>query len=86
MAEKRRLEEERTRLQEQIRQKSDQLREYIIQLVAYKSLVHRNRELERRKGESLYIDLTKNKTKVFVVRYICLILNSKANFSLNTSL
>ncbi|KAI6174413.1 hypothetical protein M3Y98_01187300 [Aphelenchoides besseyi] len=30
--------------------KSDQLREYIIQLVAYKSLVHRNRENERTNG------------------------------------
>ncbi|KAI6171071.1 hypothetical protein M3Y97_01084100 [Aphelenchoides bicaudatus] len=37
-------------LAEKASQKSDQLREYIIQLVAYKSLVQRNRELERRKG------------------------------------
>lgn len=51
LAEKRRLEEERAQRQERIRQKSDQLREYIIQLVAYKSLVQRNRELERRKGK-----------------------------------
>ncbi|KAI6226232.1 hypothetical protein M3Y99_01312500 [Aphelenchoides fujianensis] len=50
VAERRRLEDERQQRRDRIRQKSDQLREYIIQLVAYKSLVHRNRENERNNG------------------------------------
>lgn len=50
LAECRRLEEEKTQRQERLRQKTEQLQELIIQLVAYKSLVQRNRERERSAG------------------------------------
>uniref|UniRef100_A0A8R1TRS2 Transcription factor n=1 Tax=Onchocerca volvulus TaxID=6282 RepID=A0A8R1TRS2_ONCVO len=46
----RKLEEEKAKRQERIRHKSDQLQELIIQLVAYKTLVEKNRELERDNG------------------------------------
>uniref|UniRef100_A0AAF5PK35 Transcription factor DP C-terminal domain-containing protein n=1 Tax=Wuchereria bancrofti TaxID=6293 RepID=A0AAF5PK35_WUCBA len=46
----RKLEEEKAKRQERIRHKSDQLQELIIQLVAYKTLVEKNRELERDSG------------------------------------
>uniref|UniRef100_A0A0M3I921 Transcription factor Dp-1 n=2 Tax=Ascaris TaxID=6251 RepID=A0A0M3I921_ASCLU len=46
----RRLEDEKEKRQERIRQKAEQLQELIIQLVAYKSLVERNREKERTEG------------------------------------
>uniref|UniRef100_A0A914VG66 Transcription factor Dp-1 n=1 Tax=Plectus sambesii TaxID=2011161 RepID=A0A914VG66_9BILA len=46
----RRLEEEKSKRQERIKQKAEQLQELIIQLVAYKSLVERNREKERNDG------------------------------------
>lgn len=50
LAECRRLEEEKSQRQERIRQKTEQLQELIVQLVAYKSLVKRNREREREQG------------------------------------
>lgn len=50
LAECRRLEEEKMQRQERIRQKTEQLQELIVQLVAYKSLVQRNRERERLQG------------------------------------
>ncbi|CAD5234794.1 unnamed protein product [Bursaphelenchus xylophilus] len=50
VAERRRLEDERNKRKERIRQKTEQMKEYIIQLVAYKSLVNRNRENERKLG------------------------------------
>ncbi|VDM39449.1 unnamed protein product [Toxocara canis] len=46
----RRLEDEKEKRHERIRQKAEQLQELIIQLVAYKSLVGRNREKERTEG------------------------------------
>ncbi|VDK54301.1 unnamed protein product [Anisakis simplex] len=46
----RRLEEEKEKRHERIRQKAEQLQELIIQLVAHKSLVERNRERERTEG------------------------------------
>uniref|UniRef100_A0A914DE84 Uncharacterized protein n=1 Tax=Acrobeloides nanus TaxID=290746 RepID=A0A914DE84_9BILA len=46
----RRLEDEKSKRQERIRHKTEQLQELIIQLVAYKSLVQRNREREREEG------------------------------------
>ncbi|KAL6738487.1 hypothetical protein Aduo_012030 [Ancylostoma duodenale] len=45
-----RLEEERAKLQERIRRKKETIQELIVQLVAYKSLVWKNRELERENG------------------------------------
>uniref|UniRef100_A0A914LQ39 Transcription factor Dp-1 n=1 Tax=Meloidogyne incognita TaxID=6306 RepID=A0A914LQ39_MELIC len=50
LAECRRLEEELAQRKERIRQKTEQLQELIVQLVAYKSLVQRNRERERING------------------------------------
>ncbi|KAF7640276.1 hypothetical protein Mgra_00000104 [Meloidogyne graminicola] len=50
LAECRRLEEELAQRKERIRQKTEQLQELIVQLVAYKSLVQRNRERERSHG------------------------------------
>ncbi|KAI1723619.1 transcription factor DP domain-containing protein [Ditylenchus destructor] len=50
LAECRILEEEKLQRQERLRQKTEQLQELIIQLVAYKSLVQRNRERERQMG------------------------------------
>jgi hypothetical protein len=44
------LEDEKSKRQERIRHKTEQLQELIIQLVAYKSLVQRNREREREEG------------------------------------
>ncbi|VBB29452.1 unnamed protein product [Acanthocheilonema viteae] len=49
----RKLEEEKAKRQERIRHKSDQLQELIIQLVAYKTLVEKNRELERDNGRPM---------------------------------
>ncbi|KAH7673232.1 transcription factor Dp-2, partial [Aphelenchoides avenae] len=49
-AEVRRLQEEKTQRQDRIRQKTEQLQELILQLVAYKSLVQRNRDRERDHG------------------------------------
>lgn len=46
----RRLEDEKAKRQDRIRQKAEQLQELIIQLVAYKTLVERNREKERVEG------------------------------------
>ena len=46
----RRLEEEKAKRQARIRHKAEQLQELIIQLVAYKTLVERNREREREEG------------------------------------
>ncbi|VDN31699.1 unnamed protein product, partial [Gongylonema pulchrum] len=46
----RKLEEEKVKRHERIRQKTDQLQELILQLVAYKALVERNRALERKEG------------------------------------
>ncbi|CAI4225479.1 unnamed protein product [Auanema sp. JU1783] len=45
-----RLEEEKVRRQERIREKTNNLHEMIVQLVAYKTLVERNRERERTEG------------------------------------
>ncbi|VDM66571.1 unnamed protein product [Strongylus vulgaris] len=45
-----RYEEERAKLQERIRHKKETIQELIVQLVAYKSLVWKNRELERESG------------------------------------
>ncbi|CAD5229020.1 unnamed protein product [Bursaphelenchus okinawaensis] len=50
IAERRRLEEEKAKRKERIKQKTEQMKEYIVQLVAYKSLVNRNREQERKSG------------------------------------
>uniref|UniRef100_A0AC34QGF0 Transcription factor n=1 Tax=Panagrolaimus sp. JU765 TaxID=591449 RepID=A0AC34QGF0_9BILA len=46
----RRLEDEKLQRQESIRRKTEQLQELIIQLVAYKTLVQRNRDTERKEG------------------------------------
>uniref|UniRef100_A0A0N5ARS5 Transcription factor Dp-1 n=1 Tax=Syphacia muris TaxID=451379 RepID=A0A0N5ARS5_9BILA len=46
----RRLEEEKAKRQDRLRRKAEQLQELIIQLVAYKTLVERNREREREEG------------------------------------
>ncbi|KAK6750740.1 hypothetical protein RB195_002608 [Necator americanus] len=45
-----RYEEEKAKLQERIRRKKETIQELIVQLVAYKSLVWKNRELERENG------------------------------------
>lgn len=62
LAERRRLEDERNKRRERIKQKNEQLKEYIVQvdlvgkalssfkLVAYKTLVLRNRDAERTTG------------------------------------
>ncbi|MFH4973472.1 hypothetical protein AB6A40_000181 [Gnathostoma spinigerum] len=49
----RRLEEEKAKRQERIQQKMEQLQELIIQLVAYKSLIEKNRERERTQGRPM---------------------------------
>jgi len=46
----RRLEDEKIQRQESIQRKTEQLQEMVIQLVAYKTLVQRNRENERKEG------------------------------------
>lgn len=80
----RRLEEEKVQRQESIAKKTEQLQELVIQLVAYKSLVQRNRELENKEGrgsaESMlflpFIVVNTNKDTVVD----CSIANDKTEF------
>jgi len=83
----RRLEDEKMKRQERIRQKAEQLQELIIQLVAYKSLVERNREKERTEGRP-------NDNSVLYLPYIvintdrktmidCMISHDKSEFMFN---